>query len=126
MCATVSFVSVHSPTCAPRRAAAYAASHPACPAPTTITSKLFFTRHNPEKTAENSKYAKKMIFSAIFASSAVFSSSSFADAELRENVLEQFFRRSSSADLFECRARIRQVREDEFLRQRSAFRTGRR
>src|SRR2546427_7389144 len=39
MWATVSVVSVQSPTCAPSRAAAYAASHPACPAPITITSK---------------------------------------------------------------------------------------
>src|SRR6476660_5848102 len=39
MCATVSVDSVHSPTRAPRRAAAYAASQPAWPAPITITSK---------------------------------------------------------------------------------------
>src|SRR5690242_9025303 len=38
MWATVSLESVQRPTCAPRRAAAYAASHPACPAPTTMTS----------------------------------------------------------------------------------------
>ena len=38
MCATVSRDSVQSPTCAPSRAAAYAASQPACPAPITMTS----------------------------------------------------------------------------------------
>src|SRR5258705_3704575 len=39
MCATVSFDSVHRPTRQPSRAAAYAASTPACPAPITMTSK---------------------------------------------------------------------------------------
>src|SRR5437868_3236767 len=38
MCATVSAESVHSPTCIPSLAAAYAASHPAWPAPITMTS----------------------------------------------------------------------------------------
>src|SRR5262245_52472195 len=38
MCATVSFESVHRPTLHPSRAAAYAASTPACPAPITMTS----------------------------------------------------------------------------------------
>ena len=38
MCATVSGDSVQMATLRPRRAAAYAASHPACPAPITITS----------------------------------------------------------------------------------------
>ena len=37
--ATVSSDSVHKPTWHPSRAAAQAASHPAWPAPTTITSK---------------------------------------------------------------------------------------
>src|SRR4051812_47563353 len=63
MCATVSCVSVHSPTCAPRRAAAYAASHPACPAPITMTSKFFISHHRalatPEGTAE---HAQQSIF----------------------------------------------------------------
>src|SRR3954451_3594832 len=63
MCATVSCVSVHSPTCAPRRAAAYAASHPACPAPITMTSKFFSSHHRalatPEGTAE---HAQQSIF----------------------------------------------------------------
>ena len=40
MSATVSVDSVQSPTEQPRRAAAHAASTPACPAPTTITSTL--------------------------------------------------------------------------------------
>src|SRR5262245_13978594 len=38
MCATVSFESVGRPTLHPSRAAAYAASTPACPAPMTMTS----------------------------------------------------------------------------------------
>ncbi len=38
MCATVPLDSVHSATRLPSRAAAYAASHPACPAPITTTS----------------------------------------------------------------------------------------
>ncbi len=38
MCATVSSDNVQIATRRPRRAAAYAASHPACPAPITITS----------------------------------------------------------------------------------------
>ena len=38
MCATVSRDSVHRPTWQPSRAAAYAASTPACPAPMTMTS----------------------------------------------------------------------------------------
>jgi hypothetical protein len=40
MCATVSRVSVQSPTLHPSFAAAHAASTPACPAPITITSNL--------------------------------------------------------------------------------------
>src|SRR5438477_10838169 len=43
MCATVSGVSVQIATLQPSRAAAYAASHPACPAPITITSKVSAT-----------------------------------------------------------------------------------
>jgi hypothetical protein len=39
--ATVSAESVHNPTRHPSRAAAQAASHPACPAPMTMTSKSF-------------------------------------------------------------------------------------
>src|ERR1051325_3588507 len=38
MWATVSVESVHRPTRTPSRAAAYAASQPACPAPITMTS----------------------------------------------------------------------------------------
>src|SRR5437773_11646471 len=50
MCATVSVDSVQIATRDPSRAAAYAASHPACPAPTTITSKRSFmsrSTHRP-------------------------------------------------------------------------------
>ena len=35
---------------------------------------------------------------------------------------EQIFRRAAAADLLECRARILQIREDEFFRQRTAVR----
>src|SRR4051794_26385561 len=69
MCATVFFVSVHSPTCAPRRAAAYAASHPACPAPITMTSKFFISHHRalatPEGTAEHAQQCYSLHFTGL-------------------------------------------------------------
>src|SRR6185295_2012575 len=50
MCATVSVDSVQSPTRTPSRTAAYAASQPAWPAPTTMTSKWSLTeRRQPQE-----------------------------------------------------------------------------
>ena len=93
MCATVSVVSVQSPTCAPRRAAAYAASHPRARRRSTITSKRFMSSNRLQ---------------------------SFPDAEPREDVLEQIVRRAAAGDFLERRARILQIGEHELLRERSA------
>ena len=49
--ATVVVDKVHTPTCAPSFAAAQAASHPAWPAPTTMTSKSLFTATYRHRTA---------------------------------------------------------------------------
>src|SRR3954451_24121547 len=95
ICATVSFVSVHNPTWTPIRAAAYAASHPACPAPITMTSK-----------------------------SRLLMSPSLADAESGEDVGEQIVSRAAAADFFERRARIGKIREHELLRQGCIGRDG--
>src|SRR3954471_11995921 len=88
MCATVSFVSVHNPTWTPIRAAAYAASHPACPAPITMTS--------------NSRLLMSLLL---------------ADAESGEDVGEQIVGRAPAVDFFERRAGISKIREHELLRQ---------
>src|SRR5215203_2444302 len=59
MCATPFRDSVHNPTWQPRRAAAYAASTPACPAPMTITSNFIeplnlpVVHTNPEPRTPN-------------------------------------------------------------------------
>src|SRR3954453_20428539 len=89
MCATVSLVSVHNPTWTPIRAAAYAASQPAWPAPITMTS-----------------------------NSRLFTARSFSYAEPREDVGEQFVAGATAADLFERRACVGEIRQDEFLRER--------
>src|SRR6187549_3115052 len=81
MWATVSGDSVHTPTCKPRRAAAYAASTPACPAPITITSNREVIR------------ARR----------------SFADAEAREDVFQEGVGGARSSDLLERRARIPEI-----------------
>ena len=93
MCATVSADSVQSATRAPSRAAAYAASHPAWPAPITMTSKCSVrpvTLHFP-----------------------------------MQNRAKMCASRSSGArrprDLLERRARLLQIRQHEFLRQRAAL-----
>ena len=50
----------------------------------------------------------------------------YADTESREDVREQIVRRAAAGDFFERRARVLQIREHEFLRQRSAVGTRRR
>src|SRR6185436_8823743 len=95
MWATVSFVSVQSPTWTPIRAAAYAASHPACPAPITITSK-----------------------------SRLLMSRSLADAESREDVGEQIVGRAAAADFFKRGAGVGQICQHELFRQRRRGRDG--
>src|SRR5258708_4837404 len=97
ICATVSVESVHNPTCAPRRAAAYAASHPAWPLPMTMTSNEFFIRR----------------------------STLLSHTEPREDVLQQIVRRALAGNLLERRARLLQIRQHEFLRQRGAVGTRR-
>ena len=52
ICATVSSDSVQRPTRQPRRAAAQAASHPAWPAPTTITSNTWSSGPSPSTTTD--------------------------------------------------------------------------
>ena len=138
MCATVSVVSVQSPTCAPRRAAANAASQPACPAPITITSKLFFmsqrssaelacdltTNSKNTKTHEETGLYKTFLLRASSCSSCLRGQvASHLPIQKREKICSS---RSSGARrpliFFERGARIRQIREHEFLRHRSAFR----
>ena len=87
MCATVSSDSVHSPTWQPMRAAANAASTPACPAPTTITSNVIDT----------------------------LVSRSFPYAEPLEDVREHVLARVRADDLVQAHARCVQIGEHEFL-----------
>src|SRR5438876_1768228 len=106
MCATVSVVSVQRPTCAPRRAAACAASQPACPAPITITSKsvrmadarlkaaLLYTFNRRARRGR-----RENLISAIFARSAACISLAYTKA--REDVREKIFGRAAAADFFE-------------------------
>src|SRR5215831_6034886 len=90
MCATVSSERVQSPTCAPSRAEANAASQPACPAPITMTSKWsFITRV------------------------------SFADTKAREDVCQHIVGRALSGDLFYCVPCSLQIGEQEFFRKKS-------
>src|SRR5215213_3903662 len=59
MWATVSFESVHRPTLQPRRAAAYAASTPACPAPMTMTSnRILFAYAEPLENVSQYIFAR--------------------------------------------------------------------
>ena len=82
---------MHRPTRAPSRAAAYAASQPAWPAPID---------DDVEATS--------------------FTVSLLSDAEPREDVRQHFVRRAPARDLFERRARLLQIGEHELLRQRAA------
>src|SRR6266576_2616431 len=101
MCATVSFVSVHSPTLTPSRAAAYAASHPACPAPITITSKLSaINSHKPLPQRTQKKYKE----------------------DAQEDVAQQVFRRALAGDFLQRDARLVQIGQHEFFGHRTAWR----
>src|SRR5581483_417635 len=86
MWATVSSESVQIATCRPSRAAAYAASQPAWPAPITITSSR----------------------SGI--------SWSLSDAEPREDFVQQVVRRAFARHLFERMTRLGEIGEHEFFR----------
>ena len=97
MCATVSRDRVHSPTLQPSRAAANAASTPACPAPITITSK----RHHG-CDADRGLH--------------VHLTDLFPYAELLEDMPQHVLRRASSDNLVEACARCLQVCENKFLR----------
>ena len=88
MDATVSRESVHTPTRHPMRAAANAASTPACPAPTTMTS---------------------------YRITSLDLRSSFSDAELFEDVLQDFVARTRPDDLAKAGPRGVQVGQHEFL-----------
>src|SRR5438309_551620 len=88
MCATVSADSVHRPTRAPSLAAEWAASQPAWPAPSTITSKRSF------------KDDDSFLGVRVLCGGEVFPAS-FADAEPRENLREHIFRRSTSENFLE-------------------------
>src|SRR5689334_5243586 len=94
MCATVSFDSVHRPTLHPSRAAAYAASTPAWPAPMTMTSNLMAMRQ------------------FIIRGSRI----SFADAETLEDMTQHVFARAPADDLVETRPRVLQIDEQKFFR----------
>src|SRR6185503_18208351 len=100
MCATVSVDSVHSPTAAPRRAAANAASQPACPAPTTMTSNR-----------------RAILYDLCdLCALCVLGVVLLSDAEAREDVLEQILRRARAGHFFERRSRVGEIREHEFFR----------
>ena len=97
MCATVSVDSVQRPTCAPSRAAAYAASQPAWPAPITMTSNA--SRHSLSELRcihLPMQNREKMCAADRPAS--------------RRPVISS-----------KRRARVLQIREHEFFRQRAAF-----
>src|SRR5512145_1779584 len=85
MCATVSRDSVQSPTWQPIRAAAYAASTPAWPAPITMTSNRMSHAHL------------------------------FPDAERREDVMQHVVRGAYAHDFVESSACGLQVGEHELL-----------
>src|SRR5437879_5028439 len=119
MCATVSVVSVHSPTWAPSRAAAYAASHPACPAPITITSKELFISLT-KGTAQRPQRSQKPQKCFLRCSRELRGCLLFPDTKPRENMFEQIVGRTAARDLLERRACVLKIRQDEFFRERSA------
>src|SRR6516165_1924233 len=91
MCATVSRDNVQSPTRAPSRAATKAASHPAWPAPITMTSKRsFIARH------------------------------SFTDAEAREDVRQHVFGDALSGNLLQRVTGDLEIDQKKFLGERAA------
>src|SRR5207247_1315502 len=107
MCATVSVASVQRPTRAPRRAAANAASHPACPAPITITSKVSFTCPlHCRETGQRRGLGRGEL-------------QSLADTEPREDVREQILRRTPPRNFLERPTGVLQIGQDEFLGVRS-------
>src|SRR3954447_22853062 len=103
MCATVSGPSVQIATLQPRRAAAWAASTPAWPAPMTITSN--FGKRTPRDstcepaTSGNSKSRHR----------------SFSDTEPLEDMRQQIVGRVTSDDFCERLLRRLQVRQHELL-----------
>src|SRR5438105_12756001 len=107
MWATVSGVSVQIATLQPSRAAAYAASHPACPAPITITSKLSAINSHqplPQRTQRKNRGQNEFFFlSKKFSGPLHFLcalcgegniAQSLTDTETREDVAQQVFRRA--------------------------------
>ena len=118
MCATVSLVSVQSPTCAPRRAAA-SASQPACPAPMTMTSKRSFMSQRSRRTRVGAiprKLGEHFFFACPSCPSCLrgLGRESFADTKARENMLEQIFR--ARRPLISSKAaRLCEVGEHELL-----------
>ena len=88
--------SVTSPTRRPSRAAAHAASHPACPAPITTTSKSGFMYSAPSRPGTHPDL--------------------FSYAELREDVLEQVVGRPLAGHLLEPLAGERQIGQHQLLR----------
>src|SRR5438132_10572078 len=136
MCATVSGVSVQIATLQPSRAAAYAASHPACPAPITMTSKVSAinsryplpqrTQRKYKEDAQENKGSKKFfVFSKRNSVSSVFLRSqplcfsvvcfSFPDTEAREDVAQQIFRRALAGHFLQRDARVVQICQHEFF-----------
>src|SRR5499427_5852627 len=106
MCATVSTLSVHNPTRTPRRAAAWAASQPAWPAPITITSNRSLTLCFPSVPSR-----LRLLSSTQFL---------FSETEPREDALEQIVGGAAAAHFLERRARGREIGEHELLGQRAA------
>jgi hypothetical protein len=110
MCPEVSRLNVHRPTLQPRRAAACAASIPACPAPITITSNFATPcsvwlyadlKQGPRATENDTTPPGRTLLT---------------DAEAFEDVREQIVRRAAADDLVEAVPRRLKIGEDKLLR----------
>src|SRR5436190_24037036 len=101
MCAMVSIDKVQIATSRPMRAAAHAASTPACPAPMTMISCVLTGFPNPPRFP-NSQIPKLQPYL-------------FPYTEALEDHAEDLVLRPRAGDLVEPAARLVQVREDEFL-----------
>src|SRR4029079_11095782 len=103
MCATVSGPSVQIATLQPRRAAAWAASTPAWPAPMTITSNF------GKRTPRDSTYEP------VTSGNPGSRHRSFSDTEPLEDMREQIVGRVTADDLCERLLRRLQVRQHDLL-----------
>lgn len=122
ICATVSDESVQMATRAPKRAAAYAASHPAWPAPITMTSNDSFTGTTFNR--RDRRVRREKASRSVSACSAYPAVASFADAEPREDMRKHLVAGASADNRFKRRARLLQISQHELFRQRAVVAHG--